>query len=222
MFTGIIEAVGNVISVSPLTNGLQLSISAQNIDFQNAKIGDSIAVNGVCLTATRLSSSTHIFSADVSHETVALTNLKNLKSGSKVHLERALAVGGRFDGHIVTGHVDTTGIIEKIVSRGSTTDYFVKVPESLNRYIAKKGSVAVDGVSLTVNDCDEHGMFRLTIIPHTIVATCIGSWQVGYEPNVEVDILARYTERMSQCSQNSVQKPAESLTRETLQENGFI
>jgi riboflavin synthase len=222
MFTGIIETVGSVISVSPAANGLQLSISAPGINFHNIKIGDSIAVNGVCLTATRISESASIFSADASHETVSITNIKYLKTGSPVHIERALAASERFDGHIVTGHVDAMGTIQDITSSGDSTDYHIAAPKNLLKYIAKKGSIAVDGVSLTVNDVNDEGIFRLTIIPHTASVTNISNWYIGYEPNLEVDILARYVERMNQFMKTPEKVQTEGLTEKTLIENGFI
>lgn len=221
MFTGIVQTIGTVISSAASAEGMQLSINARDIDFSQVKIGDSIAVNGVCLTVTRRSSSSGIFSADASHETVRLTNLKSFKPGTRVHLEQAMASGGRFDGHIVSGHVDGTATVESVRRVGNSTDYLLLVPSELRKYVAPKGSVALDGVSLTVNGISDTGVMRLTIIPHTIEATCIGSWEPGYQANMEVDILARYMERLMGFGS---QKPEESegLTARTLMENGFI
>ena len=221
MFTGIVQAIGTVISSTASAEGMQISISARDIDFSQVKIGDSIAVNGVCLTVTRRSSSSGIFSADASHETVRLTNLKSFRPGTMVHLEQAMASGGRFDGHIVSGHVDGTAAVESVKQMGNSTDYLLRIPDALQKYVAPKGSVALDGVSLTVNGISDDGLMRLTIIPHTIEATCIGSWEPGYQANLEVDILARYLERLMGFGSRKPEEGGE-LTARTLMENGFI
>ncbi len=223
MFTGIISAVGSILSITKLSENFQMTISAPQLDFNSIKIGDSIAVNGVCLTVTTFASDHCSFCVDVSHETRDLTNLHLLHTGSKVHLEQAMTLGGRFDGHIVTGHVDATGQVIQIINHSGSTDYLIQAPATIQKYIARKGSIAVDGVSLTVNDIDNNGIFRLTIIPHTAAATCISSWQIGYQPNLEVDILSRYIERLHSFEvQNSKPASQGTLTEAMLAENGFF
>lgn len=220
MFTGIISNIGVITNILGHSNSYSIQVSCDSIDFSTVKIGDSIATNGVCLTVTKLLDNS--FYADVSHETFGLTNLSSLTIGCKVNLERAMSASDRFDGHIVTGHVDGIGIISSIRNTSSCTDYFVKVSSDIIKFIAKKGSVAVDGVSLTVNELTSANEFRLTIIPHTSKQTCINYWKVGDKVNVEVDLMARYIERLLQGQSLDRNKGYDGLTKNTLFENGFI
>ena len=228
MFTGIVECTGTVAGIRSVNGGMALTINAGALDLRNAKEGDSIAVNGICLTATSIRGS--IFTADVSHETRDLTAAGFLSPGDTVNLEQALKPESRMGGHIVTGHVDGTGTVRSITGGEAGTDFVIEAPHELMMYIAKKGSIAVSGISLTVNDT-EGDTFRLTIIPHTMRATNISLWRPGTRLNLEVDVLARYVARIlsmqgeSATSESaaSVNKPATGgLTMEMLGENGFF
>ncbi|MDH5634130.1 MAG: riboflavin synthase [Gammaproteobacteria bacterium] len=197
MFTGIIEATGRVAALAAKSDGLRLHINTGKLRLADVRLGDSIAVNGVCLTVVDLPGDG--FWADVSTETLKHTSLAGLRINSPVNLEKAMAAGDRFGGHMVSGHVDGVG---KIVSRedeGRFVRFKVRAPEALSRYIATKGSVTVDGTSLTVNSIDAHD-FVLTIVPHTIQETIIGDYAVGTRVNLEVDLVARYLERLLQCA----------------------
>lgn len=224
MFTGIIARLGTIAAVRPKGKSLCLSVSAGSGFLDDTSLGDSIAVNGVCLTVVQMDKISGRFDADVSAETYALTTLSGLVLGSSVHLEKALRPMDRMGGHIVSGHVDGIGRISSVAQRDGCVDYTVEIPRELAAYISKKGSVAVDGVSLTVNDAWESS-FRLTIIPHTTKATNIGSWHVGTEVNIEVDLLARYVERMlglSKNSESSGHKNTGGITADMLSRCGFM
>lgn len=188
MFTGIVEEVGYVQSVEP--GGLIVRASEVMSDL---KVSDSINVNGTCLTVT--SRDEHTFSVDVVPETLRRTNLGSLGSGDPVDLERPLAVDGRFDGHIVQGHVDSTGTLDSISEEGDALLLRFQGPASIIRYVVEKGFIAVDGVSLTVVNCDDRS-FTVTIIPFTRVNTVLGSKKVGEPVNLEADIIAKYVERL--------------------------
>ncbi|RKF18569.1 riboflavin synthase [Alginatibacterium sediminis] len=217
MFTGIIEAQGIVTELRQSSQQCRLSIQSKELDFSDVHLGDSIAVNGVCLTV--VSFDTQSFCADVSHETLKLTSLGFLKIGSKVNLEKAMLVGSRFGGHIVSGHVDGLATVESITRNGNASDFWIEAPQDLARYIAHKGSITVDGISLTVNEVNNSG-FRLTIIPHTELKTSIGDWKVGTQVNLEVDVIARYTERLLSSANHSASDS--NLNREFLAEHGFL
>jgi len=189
MFTGIVEEVGTVRAAG---QG-RLTIAAREV-MPTLEIGGSISVNGVCLTVTRLDSDE--FSVDVVPETLRRTNLGLLSSNSPVNLERPLRADGRLDGHIVQGHVDGTGTIGEISEDGEALMVRIDVPAQLVRYVVEKGFIAVDGVSLTVVHCDEAG-FSVTVIPHTRDHTIFGSRGVGDAVNIEIDILAKYVERLT-------------------------
>jgi riboflavin synthase len=189
MFTGIVEEVGTVKAVEP--NRLNISASAVMGDM---KLGDSICLNGACLTVTTFDESS--FSVDVVPETLRRTNLGDLKTGSAVNLERSLAVGGRFGGHIVQGHVDATGTVQSIADEDNALLIKFDAPTSVTRYIVEKGFVAVDGTSLTVVNCDNFS-FVVTIIPHTRDNTILGTRRVEDSVNLEADIVAKYVERLS-------------------------
>jgi len=193
MFTGIIETLGTVTALENRGGDVRLTIDSTGLDMADVSLGDSIAVNGVCLTVVEMSDAN--FAADVSGETLRLTSIGQLAQGSRVNLEKAMRSGDRFGGHMVSGHVD--GLAE-VVSRRSDarSEHFrIRAPAELARYIAHKGSVTIDGTSLTVNAV-EGCEFDLNIIPHTLENTIIGGYQPGVKVNIEVDIIARYLERL--------------------------
>lgn len=210
MFTGIIEATGAVRAVEPRGGDVRLSIECAGLDLSAAATGDSIAVNGACLTAVELHATG--FSADVSRETLALTTLGGLKPGTRVNLERALTLSKPLGGHLVSGHVDGVGEVESFREDGRSWRFVFRLPGALARYVAKKGSISVDGVSLTVNEA-EAARFGVNIVPHTMQATVFGQYTPGTRVNLEVDIVARYLERLL--------GGAGGLTRERLEEYGF-
>lgn len=193
MFTGIIKATGQVADLQSSGGDTRLRITASGLPWQDYEVGESIAVNGVCLTATSLAADG--FVADVSNETLRVTTLSGLQRGSRVNLEPALALGERLGGHMVSGHVDGTGTVRSRTVDARSVRIEVTVPAALGRYIARKGSVAVDGVSLTVNEVAANH-FAVTIIPHTIDETIIGDYRVDTAVNIEVDMMARYLERL--------------------------
>jgi riboflavin synthase len=192
MFTGIIEELGAVKTLRRGSSGARLAISASFV-LEGTAIGDSICVNGVCLTVVDLG--TADFSADVASETIKVTNLGELKVGQKVNLERALRLSARIGGHLVTGHVDAIGRIKEKRQEGNSWRVFIETPEQALRYIIKKGSVAVDGISLTVADLDSTG-FSIAMIPHTAKLTTLGSKAPGESVNLETDIIGKYVERL--------------------------
>jgi len=198
MFTGIIEEIGVVQAVKLWGNQARISIEAHFV-VEDLKIGDSIAVNGVCLTATTVSKNS--FSADVSRETLRVTNLGNLHLKSQANLERALRVSDRLGGHLVQGHVDDTARILAMQKDGDTLILTVSLPESIRRYIVPKGSIAIDGISLTVNACDDKS-FTCTIIPYTLEQTNLSFRKVGDVVNLESDIIGRYLEKLMFSRQN--------------------
>lgn len=216
MFTGIIEEIGIVKTVQKSGNSSYIRIEAEKI-LEDVHLGDSIAVNGVCLTVTKYDS--NIFQADVMNETLSRSSLGSLKSGSPVNLERAMAANGRFGGHIVSGHIDGVGIITKIKNDGIAIWYTISAKAEIMRYIVEKGSVAIDGISLTVakiSECD----FSVSIIPHTAEKTILSSKNIGDEVNLENDIIAKYVDRLITHASESQQKSNIDIT--FLAENGFI
>ncbi len=219
MFTGIVEAVGSIRAIQPKGGDVSLYIASGALDLADVKLGDSIATNGVCLTAVRLPGDG--FWADVSGETIARTTLHKLQVGSSVNLEKALMPQSRLGGHIVSGHVDGVGEVVSIKPQGRSLQYRVKAPDELARYIAEKGSITVDGVSLTVNGVDG-AVFDLNIVPHTASETLISQYQVGTRVNLEVDLIARYLERLLLGERAAEgQTAAGGLTRALLAQNGF-
>jgi riboflavin synthase len=197
MFTGIVGELGRLTGTSAESGGRTLCIAAAPSFLEGARAGESIAVNGVCQTVSRLGADS--FSVFASGETLSCTNLKNLTHGMRLHLERALPLGGRFDGHIVTGHVDGTARVAAIEKSAHTLRVTVALPEDFLPLVAKKGSLAVDGVSLTVQDI-LHDRAVFVIIPESVRRTTLGGWVAGYEANVELDILARYVARSLETS----------------------
>jgi riboflavin synthase len=194
MFTGIVEETGRVAAVQVTPEGARLEIVAPLVA-AGARVGDSVAVNGVCLTATEVSEGLARLAFDAVPETLSRTNVGSLRSGDRVNLERPLAVGDRLGGHIVQGHVDGVGRIAALTPEGSATRVAIAAPEALMRYVVEKGSVAVDGISLTVAGVDG-GEFAVAIIPHTWEVTNLSYRRVGDMVNLEVDILAKYVERL--------------------------
>ena len=192
MFTGIVEEMGSVKALRRDAGAARLTISASTA-LGNTALGDSICVNGVCLTVVDMNMSE--FSADVAVETLKVTNLGDLKIGAKVNLERALQLSARLGGHFVSGHVDAVGRIREKRNEGNGWRIFVDAPETVLRYVIKKGSIAIDGVSLTVADVDKTG-FSLAMIPHTAKLTTLGSKSAGDSVNLEADIIGKYVERL--------------------------
>jgi len=197
MFSGIVAAVGRIGSVKPAAGGLRLHIETASLDLKDVGIGDSIAVNGVCLTV--VAKRARRFEADVSPETQACTT--GFAKGGRVNLEKALRLADRLGGHLVSGHVDGVGTVAGIRRAGANRVVTVRAPGALSRYIARKGSVTVNGVSLTVNEVQGTG-FKVNLIPHTLAATNLGALRVGGKVNLEVDMLARYVERLKENRQD--------------------
>ncbi|MDP8052178.1 riboflavin synthase [Pasteurella atlantica] len=202
MFTGIIEEVGKVAQIHKKGQFAQLKITANTL-FNDIHLGDSIAVNGVCLTVTEFSA--NHFCADVMEETLKRSSLGELQPNSPVNLERAMIVNGRFGGHIVSGHIDGTGVIHHITSGNNCTYYQIKTSPKLMRYIIEKGSITIDGISLTIIDCDDT-TFSLSVIPHTISHTNLATKQRGSIVNIENDIIGKYVEKLllSQTTQRNI------------------
>lgn len=192
MFTGIIEEKGKVLKIRKGPQSSVITIEAHYI-FDDLKIGDSVATNGVCLTVTEIMDN-KMFSADIMSESLQRSTLGQIKPGDSVNLERALAVNGRFGGHMVSGHVDGIGTIIQMKKEGIAFWYTVQVPESLMKYIVMKGSIAVDGMSLTVAKLDKN-QFSVSLIPHTYACTIFSEKSIGHKVNVETDILGKYMEK---------------------------
>jgi len=220
MFTGIIEGLGRIAMVRSSGKGKRLAVDADFI-LDGTGIGDSIAVSGACLTVVEIGRSR--FEVDVSPETLEKTTLGNAGTGDRVNIERALRLSDRLDGHLVSGHIDGLGTIARKKMDGNAILISVGVPESLSRYIIKKGSVAVDGVSLTVNNCDE-GWFEVSIIPHTGKLTTMGFKEKGALVNIETDLIGKYIERFVGSRFNSENDKASksSIDMEFLARTGFI
>jgi riboflavin synthase len=195
MFTGLVQAVGRVAALEPRGGDLRLRIAIGSLDVADVQLGESISVNGVCLTVVAFDGDS--FDADASNETLALTTLGALALGAPVNLERALLPTTRLGGHLVAGHVDGLGRVEAIADDGRSQRWRFSAPASLLRYVAVKGSICVDGVSLTVNAVDAQG-FEVNLVPHTIEHTAFSATRVGAPVNLEVDLIARYAERLLQ------------------------
>lgn len=193
MFTGIIQAVGEVAGLEPRGGDLRLRVRTGKLDLTDVALGDSIAVNGVCLTAVELPGDG--FAADVSRETLSLTSLGQLRPGSPVNLEKALTLATRLGGHLVSGHVDGLGSVVERRDDARSVRFSIEAPAELARYIAHKGSITVDGTSLTVNAV-EGCRFELNIVPHTLQETIMDGYVPGRRVNLEVDLVARYLERL--------------------------
>ncbi|MES9945984.1 MAG: riboflavin synthase [Candidatus Thiodiazotropha sp.] len=218
MFTGIIQAVGSIAGIEPRQGDLRLTIGAGQLDMSNVVLGDSIATNGICLTVIDLSGEG--FSADVSRETLSLTTLEKLQPGSPVNLEKALTLSTPLGGHLVSGHVDGVGRVAERRDDARSIRFRIEAPAALARYIAPKGSICVDGVSLTVNGVDG-ASFDLNIVPHTLQQTIMENYRVGSEVNLEVDLVARYLERLM-LGELETKNSASGVTETLLKEHGFI
>ncbi len=216
MFTGIIEAVGTLTAITPKGEDISITVNAGELDMSDVKLGDSIATNGVCLTVVAFDSSG--YSADLSLETVNLTGFSQYQVGDKVNLEKAMLPTTRFGGHIVSGHVDGVGTVVERNPLGRAVEFWIEMPQALSKYVAHKGSITVDGISLTVNELRKHA-FKITIVPHTSDKTTIERFQTGRKVNLEVDILARYMERLLSGHEES--ESDSGMTMEFLQQNGF-
>jgi riboflavin synthase len=216
MFTGIIEAVGQVAAKQPKGLDIRLYITTGKLDLREVKLGDSIAVSGVCLTVTDLPGDG--FWADVSRETLERTVLGELAPGAAVNLERALTPTTRLGGHLVNGHIDGIGVVTGFRQDGRSWRLQIQSPAALARYIAEKGSIGVDGVSLTVNGVDG-ALFDLNIVPHTLQETTLAEYRPGRRVNLEVDIIARYLERL--LLGEKAAQPGGRLSESLLREHGF-
>lgn len=217
MFTGIIQAVGTVRKIERQGGDMRLHIATGKLDLSDVQLGDSIATNGVCLTAVQLPGDG--FVADVSNETLARATLQHFKAGQRVNLEKAMMPSSRFGGHIVSGHVDGVGEVISIAPDARAVRYQIKAPAALAKYIAEKGSITVDGISLTVNGLSG-ATFDLTIVPHTVSETVIGDWRQGTPVNLEVDVLARYLERLLLGERAA--EPAAGISLGFLAEHGYL
>lgn len=215
MFTGIIEEIGIIKNVKKNNKSSIITIQGKKI-FEDINIGDSISVNGVCLTVTTFSN--EIFTADVMNETLSRSSLDSLQNGSYVNLERAMSASGRFGGHIVSGHIDGTGKIIKIKRDDNAIWYTVTVEDNLIKYIVEKGSIAIDGISLTVVNVNENS-FSVSIIPHTSQETILSHRLVGDIVNIENDIIGKYVEKLITFEKNK--KDESNITMDFLINNGF-
>jgi riboflavin synthase len=218
MFTGIILGKGKVVEKRSSGSGMVFSLES-DFDLTDPEEGESIAVNGVCLTAMNISA--RRFTVDVSPESLARTNLGKLSLGSKVNLERALRLSDRLGGHMVSGHVDA---VSKVVERrpvGEFVQFTFGIPSGLAKYIIEKGSIAIDGTSLTVNSCDDK-TFSIVIIPHTLEVTLLGILQEGDSVNIEVDLIGKYVEKMLQAEPDNIDKSQGGINPEFLAKHGFI
>ncbi|NLJ72486.1 MAG: riboflavin synthase [Syntrophomonadaceae bacterium] len=217
MFTGIVEELGIVRSISKSANSIKINIGATKV-IEDVKMGDSIAVNGVCLTVVEYSP--NHFVADVMPETVAKTNLKELKANSLVNLERALSLGARLGGHLVQGHVDAIGTILKKETLDIAIIYKINAPNSILKYIVPKGSIAIDGISLTIVELINDS-FTVSLIPHTAKNTTLGQKEPGDRVNIESDIIGRYVERLLKFD-TSDNHDKSAINYNFLAENGFL
>lgn len=216
MFTGIIEAVGTVAEVKTVGGDVRLTVRAPKLNWRQVQLGDSIATNGICLTVVENLGDG--FRADVSRETLSLTTLGNWRPGTAVNLEQALTPQSRLGGHIVSGHVDGIGEIVSRQGDARSERFQVRAPDALAKYIAHKGSITVDGTSLTVNAVNG-ALFDLNIVPHTLKETVIDHYQVGTRVNLEVDVIARYLERLLMGEKAAHGEGG--ITAAFLAENGF-
>jgi riboflavin synthase len=218
MFTGIIQAVGSVRALEARGGDVRLTVGTGKLEMGDVAPGDSVAVNGVCLTAVALDGPQ--FSADVSRETLSLTTLGDLRAGSRVNLEKALTLSTPLGGHLVSGHVDGMGEVLERRRDARSWRFVIRAPAELARYIAHKGSICVDGTSLTVNQVSGRE-FDLNIVPHTMDETIIGDYVPGTKLNLEVDLVARYLERLV-LGDKAADPQSPGITAEYLAEHGFL
>ena len=212
MFTGIVKATGEVTALQQTGGDVRMSVHSDGLPFADYAVGESISVNGACLTAVALSRDG--FDTDVSTETLEVTALGELTVGSRVNLEPSLSLADRLGGHLVSGHVDCVGRVSRYAGDARSIRVAIEIPAEYSRYLARKGSVCVDGVSLTINAVSGNS-FDLNIIPHTAETTIIGDYSTGTIVNVEVDMLARYVERL-------LQKDDPALTMDFLRAHGYV
>lgn len=220
MFTGIIEATGKIVAITPTQGDVRLKVQSDYLDFADVKLGDSIASNGICLTVVEQGKDW--YAVDVSRETLNKTAMQQWQVGDVVNLEKAMLPTTRFGGHIVTGHVDTTGTV-KLIKNDSRSIYIeIEIPSEFTKYVATKGSVTVDGISLTSN-LVEGNVISLNIIPHTAQVTNIARhWKVATKVNIEVDVVARYLEKLLVSTPDNMSNSThEGITLNFLQQNGF-
>ena len=215
MFTGLVEGTGEITALRATADGLHLSATAP-FNLAEVKLGDSIAVSGPCLTVVELTSRT--FTVEVSAETVSRTNLSFKRQGARVNLERALRLGDRLGGHIVSGHIDCIGEVVKKIAGAHHMQLVVRLPKFWSRYVIDKGSIALDGISLTVNSCINNEV-SLNIIPFTARHTTLNDLRVGDHLNIETDIIGKYVEKLLQNQDN---KATDNITKELLTRHGFI
>ena len=216
MFTGIVEETGTLRSLSRGSKSCVIHVQCSTV-LEDTRIGDSIAVNGICLTVTSVESGG--FTADVMNETLSRSSLAQTRPGDPVNLERAMAANGRFGGHIVSGHIDGTGIIREIRDDDNAVWYTVEAPPEILRYVVEKGSIAIDGISLTVARVDDRS-FQVSVIPHTRAVTALSSRRVGSPVNLENDIVGKYVEKLMQPAP-SESGPASRITMEFLAQHGY-
>ena len=193
MFTGIIQAIGNISKIDSNGPDSRIVFKAGIMKLDDVKIGDSISVNGVCLSITEKTKDS--FSSDLSSETLSLTTFIEMRANSKVNLEKAMNFSSRVNGHLIAGHVDGVGVIKEMKNDGRSILILIEFPEELEKYISKKGSIAIDGVSLTINGTKEN-TFSINIIPHTLSGSIISEYNIGTKVNIEVDLIARYLEKL--------------------------
>jgi len=193
MFTGIIQTIGNISKIDSHGPDSRIVFKAGRMKLDDVKIGDSISVNGVCLSITEKTKDS--FSSDLSSETLSLTTFIEMRANSKVNLEKAMSFSSRVNGHLIAGHVDGVGVIKEMKNDGRSILILIEFPEELDKYISKKGSIAVDGVSLTINGTKEN-TFSINIIPYTLSGSIISEYNIGTKVNIEVDLIARYLEKL--------------------------
>lgn len=218
MFTGIILGKGEILEKRPVGGGMVFKLQA-DFDLTDPEEGESIAVNGVCLTAKEITA--RRFSVDVSPESLARTNLGNISLGGTVNLERALRLSDRLGGHMVSGHVDATAKVLERKALGDFVLFSFGVSEGLGKYIIEKGSIAIDGISLTVNQCDEES-FSVSIIPHTLEVTTLGKLKQGDVVNIEVDLIGKYVEKLLSVKSEESGKQGSKINAAFLAEHGFL
>lgn len=218
MFTGIIEAIGTIAALDDLGDNYRLVVNVGKMDMSDVHMGDSIATNGVCLTVVDMGQD--YYAADVSAETIKYTGFADYSVNNHVNLEKAMRADSRFGGHIVSGHVDGVGTVEAINTHSNYVEVWVKAPADLAKYIAHKGSITVDGVSLTVNEVNG-ASFMLWLIPHTLKETVFGAYVSGSKVNLEVDVIARYLERLLQ-GEKAAQPQNKDISMSFLAEHGYL
>lgn len=218
MFTGIIEGLGSISAYEKKARDVRLTIQTNAFDCTKIQLGDSIAVNGVCLTAVETGAD--FFVTDVSAETLSCTTFTNLEKGSSVNLEQALTLATRLGGHLVSGHIDGVGIIKDRSEVGESIRFQVEAPKELCKYIAAKGSICIEGISLTVNVI-EGQLFEVNIVPHTMTRTTLQNCRQGHQVNLEVDLVARYLERLVLAGDNNILENS-GITLQQLQDAGYL